>query len=291
MKHPQEKNVLFWSLVAGCFLVILALWLPSLKNNVLTFGSSINSDAANTKDSFSKQLTRAQKLFEGYVTPPPGQTSTTTKEVLGSIADSFKKEFEKESSTLPISDTLQKPILTETNDAKKFCTQKGGYHQDRKGSGEMLYSVCIFSDGSECEEQAFSKDECHVGQYTVAEKGIIKKADLIVMVKKVDYCIKKSQGVEWVDEEVANAICAEGVSVKNNGWAASARSHAIINDTFYPIPALAQGEVYQLIDTVSIVKTSKTTQLRIVADAKKNIDELYENNNEYIFPDAGTLKK
>jgi putative hemolysin len=47
-----------------------------------------------------------------------------------------------------------------TNPASVNCLQKGGRLEIRTTANGSQYGVCIFSDGSECEEWAYLRDEC-----------------------------------------------------------------------------------------------------------------------------------
>ena len=46
------------------------------------------------------------------------------------------------------------------NPASVNCLQKGGRLEIRTTANGSQYGVCIFSDGSECEEWAYLRDEC-----------------------------------------------------------------------------------------------------------------------------------
>lgn len=77
------------------------------------------------------------------------------------------------------------------NPASVNCTQKGGKLEIRQETaGE--YGVCKFSDGTECEEWQFFRNECQKGQYKVADtshpySGFINKI-------KTDYFFKDGMG-------------------------------------------------------------------------------------------------
>jgi putative hemolysin len=69
------------------------------------------------------------------------------------------------------------PVSTEVglpNPASVFCEQQGGrlvIRQDTQG-GE--YGVCTFSDGSQCEEWAFLRGECHPGFGLTATETVVE---------------------------------------------------------------------------------------------------------------------
>ena len=52
------------------------------------------------------------------------------------------------------------------NPASVFCTDNGGTLEMRKDASGGEYGMCLFSDGSECEEWAYFRGECTPGQAT-----------------------------------------------------------------------------------------------------------------------------
>ena len=52
------------------------------------------------------------------------------------------------------------------NPASVFCTDNGGTLEMRKDESGGEYGMCLFSDGSECEEWAYFRGECTPGQAT-----------------------------------------------------------------------------------------------------------------------------
>ena len=53
------------------------------------------------------------------------------------------------------------------NPASTNCIDKGGQLEIRKDDAGNEYGVCKFSDGSECEEWAFFREECKPGDMKV----------------------------------------------------------------------------------------------------------------------------
>ena len=49
------------------------------------------------------------------------------------------------------------------NPASAYCVQSGYTLEIRSSDGGGQYGVCIFPDGSECEEWAFFRNECGAG--------------------------------------------------------------------------------------------------------------------------------
>ena len=50
------------------------------------------------------------------------------------------------------------------NPASVYCTDNGGQLEIRKDADGGEYGVCKFSDGSECDEWAFFRNECKPGE-------------------------------------------------------------------------------------------------------------------------------
>lgn len=49
------------------------------------------------------------------------------------------------------------------NPASEHCVDEGGRLDIREDAGGGEYGVCMFDDGSECEEWAFHRGECRPG--------------------------------------------------------------------------------------------------------------------------------
>lgn len=62
------------------------------------------------------------------------------------------------------------------NPASVHCQEQGGRLEMRQDKEGGQYGVCIFEDGSECEEWAFYRDECVPGEATIPWE---QAADLI----------------------------------------------------------------------------------------------------------------
>ena len=54
------------------------------------------------------------------------------------------------------------------NPASVFCEEHDGELEIRQDASGGEYGVCIFDDGSECEEWAFFNQECSPGDYETA---------------------------------------------------------------------------------------------------------------------------
>jgi putative hemolysin len=58
------------------------------------------------------------------------------------------------------------------NPASVFCEEQGGKTEIRTDAEGGQYGVCIFEDGSECDEWAFYRGECKPGQPEVAPSPV-----------------------------------------------------------------------------------------------------------------------
>jgi inhibitor of cysteine peptidase len=54
------------------------------------------------------------------------------------------------------------------NPASVFCEENNGALETRIDADGNQYGVCMFEDGTECEEWAYFRGECQPGQYDVA---------------------------------------------------------------------------------------------------------------------------
>ncbi|GAB4480077.1 MAG: hypothetical protein Kow00124_26420 [Anaerolineae bacterium] len=54
------------------------------------------------------------------------------------------------------------------NPASVYCEEQGGTLEIRTDASGGQYGVCIFEDGSECDEWAFYRGECQPGDYETA---------------------------------------------------------------------------------------------------------------------------
>lgn len=49
------------------------------------------------------------------------------------------------------------------NPASEYCVEQGGRLEFRADADGAGLGICVFPDGSECEERAFFRDECQPG--------------------------------------------------------------------------------------------------------------------------------
>ncbi len=66
----------------------------------------------------------------------------------------------------------RQPVANLPNPASVYCEEHGGKVEIRKDPQGNEYGVCVFPDGSECEEWSFYRGECQPGQQTSTPKRI-----------------------------------------------------------------------------------------------------------------------
>jgi len=69
------------------------------------------------------------------------------------------------------------------NPASVYCDEQGGTLDIRTDDDGNQYGVCVFDDGSECDEWAFYRGECSPGESLAGETGIANPASV--------YCVEQ----------------------------------------------------------------------------------------------------
>ncbi len=64
------------------------------------------------------------------------------------------------------------------NPASTYCTQQGHKLEMRKDEQGNVYGVCVFEDGSECDEWAFFRGECGMDKENKLSLNIVETAKL-----------------------------------------------------------------------------------------------------------------
>jgi len=68
-------------------------------------------------------------------------------------------------------DSLTTPAAGMPNPASVFCEENGGMLELRMNHAGAVTGVCVFSDGSECDEWAYSRGECAPGEGLVTPEA------------------------------------------------------------------------------------------------------------------------
>ncbi len=66
-------------------------------------------------------------------------------------------------------------VIGMPNPASTYCEDQGYTLEIRKDASGGEYGVCIFDDGTECEEWAYFRGECEPGQYQTAPEPPVEK--------------------------------------------------------------------------------------------------------------------
>jgi len=69
------------------------------------------------------------------------------------------------------------------NPASVYCEEQGGTLEIRTDADGNQYGVCLFADGSECDEWAFFRGECQPGESLADQAGIANPASV--------YCVEQ----------------------------------------------------------------------------------------------------
>ncbi|MBI4253028.1 hypothetical protein HY623_02490 [Candidatus Uhrbacteria bacterium] len=166
MQQTDKKPILFWALVVGIFLVVFLFWLPGFIESVRTLADSIGSRSSESAQEFEKNVTpqidELKKTFETLMKQLPANVQPSSQN-----ADGASNGSESEDSAPAVVAPIETPPSSITTRA--FCEGRKGFHQSRSSQQYGGYDVCIFSDGSECEQTMFQSGACKEGQTQVSE--------------------------------------------------------------------------------------------------------------------------
>jgi putative hemolysin len=81
------------------------------------------------------------------------------------------------------------------NPASEYCVQQGHKLEMRKDAQGNEYGVCIFEDGSECEEWAFFRGECGMDKENKLSLNVVEAAGLERTVR-IDVLAPKTSAVD-----------------------------------------------------------------------------------------------
>jgi|GEM_PF-2277552 len=174
----HKRTVLFWVLVIGIFLIIFLLWLPQFVQSIRLFTGSVRSGVVDNKTSdFQKEWKARTEEMKNNFDLLLKQTTTTVQS--GQTQQDQSKNLQTDDANKgkqPVVDIPPKVKGAEPNSlVKNSCVDAGGVLQTRKDKEDASYDVCIFQDGSECEETMFQKGDCKIGATKVAEDLMKKK--------------------------------------------------------------------------------------------------------------------
>ncbi len=73
----------------------------------------------------------------------------------------------------PVTPTTNASQAGIANPASVFCQQNGGFLELRQGSGGGVIGVCVFADGSECEEWSYFRGECRPAVNATTPRAVV----------------------------------------------------------------------------------------------------------------------
>jgi hypothetical protein len=135
------------------------------------------------------------------------------------------------------------------NPASVFCEEQGGTVEIREEAAGQV-GICVFDDGSECDEWAFFRGECQPGQSLGGGTGMANPASV--------YCLEQGG-----TEDLATGICTLPDGAQCDGWAlyrgeCPAGEPVLGGDTQLPNPAAVYCEEQG--GTVEIVTAADGSQ-------------------------------
>ena len=112
--------------------------------------------------------------------------------------------------TTPQIQPTPSPVMSGTsqaavpNPASVYCEQQGNRLEIRTTTDGGQYGMCIFPDGSECDEWAYFRGECHVGTVSPIAENKAVEAAKIVLAKELNIDISAMklyslEQIKWPD--------------------------------------------------------------------------------------------
>ena len=142
------------------------------------------------------------------------------------------------------------------NPASEYCVGVGGTLEIRTQRDGGQYGVCVFSDGSECEEWALYNGDCQKGlissQREIEEKNIQNK-EVVAQLKEIYERLNKIKQEKTGENVQRMVLFDESVSVEDFGIKKS-------------------GGIFQMIGTFFVPKTvqeQEANQVGILPDSKQ----------------------
>lgn len=159
MQQTDKKPILFWILVVGIFCIVFLFWLPSFITSVGTLIDSIGSKSNESAQDFEKNV--APQIDDLKKT-----IDTLLKQLPVNAPDGVQPKEDIPAAFLPVVPPSETPAPIAP---RAYCEGRKGINQSRSSQQYGKYDVCIFSDGSECEQTMFQLGTCKEGQTQVSE--------------------------------------------------------------------------------------------------------------------------
>jgi putative hemolysin len=90
-------------------------------------------------------------------------------------------------------------IVGMANPASTYCVDQGNTLEIRTDSEGGQVGICIFPDGSECEEWAYMRGECGPGEAAASETGSTDTVDMVQVAGWMGYVVSTPDGAEFDD--------------------------------------------------------------------------------------------
>lgn len=141
---------------------------------------------------------------------------------------------ESNPTTTPSGDTVM------PNPASVYCGDNGGVVEIRTGADGGQVGVCVFTDGSECDEWAFFRGECAPGGTTPSEVALDQKAAYEGISFLYNQAIAASVAGYTVDAEELWEVIPAHVVFSFSGYALPAAFHQP-RIHIYPVAEFTSG--------------------------------------------------
>lgn len=126
------------------------------------------------------------------------------------------------------------------NPASVYCEDQGGTVEIRTGADGGQSGICIFADGSECEEWAFFRGECAPGANQTPEVTLDREASYGGVTLRYNADIAGAAMGETVAAEELWEVIPEHIAFSFSGYALAATFHEA-RITIYPVSEFASG--------------------------------------------------
>lgn len=111
------------------------------------------------------------------------------------------------------------------NPASVYCKDQGGTVQIRTGADGGQVGICIFADGSECDEWAYFRGECAPGDSKASESNLDREASYRGVMFRYNADIASTANGETVAAEELWEVIPEHIAISLDGYVLSATFH------------------------------------------------------------------
>ncbi len=112
------------------------------------------------------------------------------------------------------------PAANLANPASVYCEQNGGKLDIRSDAAGNQSGVCLFPDGSQCDEWAYLRNECSPGQFTSQPSQVISGAWKTFHIPEMGFSFQYPAGAMILADENGYTWYVNGPLVNDNSWPA-----------------------------------------------------------------------